>query len=240
MDIREFQNHIGIQFSQQDLLKQALTHRSYINEHIDEDIEDNERLEYLGDAILDFLTADMLFRRFPNMPEGELTRLRAALVRTESLAQLASEYHVGEAMFIGKGEANTGGREREQNLCGAFEALIGAMFIDQGLDVVKGFVLPRLTELQKDVMDAAIRKDPRSQFQEWAQAIHSITPGYRVISTDGPEHQKRFTVAVYLDDELIAEGQGKSKRAAAQAAARSALILLETGALEYLSERDLN
>ena len=240
MDITKFQEHIGIQFNQPDLLKQALTHRSYINEHIDEDVDDNERLEYLGDAILDFLTANMLFRRFPTMTEGELTRLRAALVRTESLAQLATEYRVGEAMFIGKGEANTGGREREQNLCGAFEALIGAIFMDQGLDAVKNFVLPRLTELQKDVMDEAIRKDPRSQFQEWAQAIHSITPSYRVISTDGPEHQKRFTVAVSLNEEQITQGQGKSKRAAAQAAARIALGLLEEGKLDYLSERDLN
>ncbi len=240
MDISEFQDYIGIHFNEPNLLKQALTHRSYINEHVEEDIEDNERLEYLGDAVLDFLTADMLFRRFPNMSEGELTRLRAALVRTESLAQLATEYRIGEVMFIGKGEANTGGREREQNLCGAFEALIGAIFIDQGLDVVKSFVLPRLTELQKDVMEEAIRKDPRSQFQEWAQAVYSITPSYKVISTDGPEHQKRFTVSVYLNDEMITQGHGKSKRAAAQAAAREALNLLESGELDYLSERNLN
>lgn len=231
MNVDAFQQHIEIQFDDPDLLTQALTHRSYINEHVDEDIEDNERLEYLGDAILDFITADMLYRRFPNMTEGEMTRLRAALVRTEALAQLAIECSVGEALIIGKGEANSGGRERLNNLCGAFEALVGAIYLDQGLEAVRQFVIPRLTEMQKDVMDEAIRKDPRSQFQEWAQGVHNITPAYRTISADGPEHEKRFTVEVTIGEQAITNGLGRSKRAAAQDAARNALKLRDSGEL---------
>ena len=232
LSLDSLQEQIEIRFSDVDLLKQALTHRSYINEHIDEDLDDNERLEFLGDAILDFLTADMLYQRFPGMTEGEMTRLRAALVRTESLAQLAVACSVGEALFMGKGEANSGGRERYHNLCGAFEALVGAIYLDKGLDVVRQFVIPLLTELQKDVMDEAIRKDPRSQFQEWAQAVHNVTPEYRLTITHGPDHDKVFVVEVSLGERPVTEGQGRTKRSAAQSAARAALIMVERGELD--------
>lgn len=223
IDIDKFQSHIGIQFQQPSLLRQALTHRSYINEHTENAPEDNERLEFLGDSILEFITTDMLYRRFPEMSEGEMTRLRAALVRTEALAQLAAAIRLGDAMLIGKGEANSGGRQRDNNLCSVFEALVGALYLDQGLQTVRDFVIPRLTEMQKEVMDEAIRKDPRSQFQEWAQAQFSITPTYHVVSTEGPEHDKEFLVEVYLGHDKAAEGRGRSKRAAAQSAARAAL-----------------
>ena len=232
MDIETFQDALGITFNDQALLHQALTHRSFINEHIEEDVEDNERLEYLGDAILDFITADMLYRRFPTMSEGELTRLRAALVRTEALALLARDVQLGDVLIMGKGEARNGGRERDNILCDAFEAVIGAMYIDQGLEVVKEFVIPRLTARQKDVMEAAIAKDPRSQFQEWAQAVHALTPTYHTISADGPDHEKKFTVEVRVGDNAIVNGQGKSKRAAAQSAAQGALDLRDSGDLE--------
>jgi ribonuclease-3 len=223
LDMATFQDIIDIHFDRIDLLKTALTHRSFINEQLPSDLRDNERLEYLGDAILDFLTADMLYRRFPTMTEGEMTRLRAALVRTESLAQIAIDIRLGDALFIGKGEASSGGRERDNNLCGGFEALVGAIYLDKGLDAVREFVIPRLTNLQKDVMEDAILKDPRSQFQEWAQAVYSITPDYRVVDTEGPEHEKDFLVEVFLDERRVAHGHGKSKRAAAQSAARAAL-----------------
>ncbi|MFW5708888.1 MAG: ribonuclease III [Chloroflexota bacterium] len=229
LDLEAFQDHIELRFNQTDLLQQALTHRSYINEHVEKDLEDNERLEFLGDAILDYITADMLFRRFPGMAEGEMTRLRAALVRTESLAQLATDCRVGDAMLIGKGEARSGGRYRDNNLCRTFEALVGAIYLDKGLEAVRDFVIPRLTELQKDVMDEAIRKDPRSQFQEWSQAHYSITPTYAVLSTSGPEHNKVFEVGVFLVDVAVARGDGRSKRAAAQSAARQALLRVEQG-----------
>lgn len=231
LTISEFQERIAISFNQPDLLTQALTHRSYINEHIDDDIEDNERLEFLGDAILDFITADMIFGRFPNMPEGEMTRLRAALVRTEALAQLAVDCRIGDVLLMGKGEAASGGRERQNILCDAFEALVGAIYLDQGLEAVKDFVIPRLTAMQKDVMEEAIRKDPRSQFQEWAQAEHNITPQYHVISADGPDHEKKFMVEVRVGEQIVANGQGRSKRMAAQAAARVAMDMLQAGEL---------
>ncbi len=229
MDRETFQQSLGIVFNDQALLEQALTHRSFINEQIEEDVEDNERLEYLGDAILGFITADMLFRRFPTMPEGELTRLRAALVRTEALALLARDVQLGDVLIMGKGEARNGGRERDNILCDAFEAVIGAIYIDQGLQVVRDFVIPRLTARQKDVMEEAIAKDPRSQFQEWSQAIHSVTPTYHTISADGPDHEKKFTVEVRVGGNVIVNGQGRSKRAAAQSAAQGALDLRDKG-----------
>jgi ribonuclease-3 len=232
LDIEEFQNIIGIRFDQPDLLQQALTHRSYLNERPDDDLEDNERLEYLGDAILDFIAADVLYRRFPDMDEGHLTRLRAALVRTEALATLAESCRIGEALIMGKGESNGGGRERTHTLCNAFEAVVGAIYLDQGLETVKSFVIPRLTELQHEVMEEATLKDPRSLFQEWAQAELSLTPEYRTTHTSGPDHDKEFTIEVRLGDIAISQGQGKSKRSAAQSAAEAALERVKRGEID--------
>ncbi len=237
MELQDLQNKLGFTFTDTNLLQIALTHRSFVNEKDDEDIEDNERLEYLGDAILDFITADMLYRRFPNMTEGELTRLRSALVRTESLALFAQEIELGEALAMGKGEANTGGRERNSNLAGGFEAFIGALYLDQGLETVKEFVIPRLTALQKEVMEEAIRKDPRTLFQELIQAQHSITPEYQTVSSSGPEHDIKFTVSVLVGDTAIAEGYGRTKRAAAQSAAQAALTRLENGEIIIISPK---
>jgi len=230
-DLAALQEHLGLRFNQPELLQQALTHSSYAHEGVGVDVEDNERLEYLGDAILDFLTADMLYRRFPNMAEGELTRLRSALVRTEALAQLAVNCRLGEALITGKGEADSGGRERAHNLAGVFEALIGALYLDQGLAAVSEFVLPRLTELQKDVMDEAIRKNPRSRFQEWTQGVYGITPHFRTIAVTGLAHALTFTVEAVLGEQVVATGQGRTKRAAAQDAARHALDKRDHGEL---------
>lgn len=238
VSLQDLQDRIGISFDNVELLKQALTHRSYIHEQMDENLDDNERLEFLGDAILDFLTAEMLYDRFPGMAEGEMTRLRAALVRTDSLARLATDCSVGQAMLMGKGEARNGGRERSHNLCNGFEALIGAIFLEKGLETVRAFVIPRLTELQKDVMEEALRKDPRSQFQEWAQAIHAITPEYRLVGTHGPDHEKVFEVSVSLGHFLVAAGQGRSKRSAAQAAASAALARKDNGELDTIPAPD--
>jgi len=238
-NLTTYQTQLGITFNDETLLQMALTHRSFVNEHVTEDIEDNERLEFLGDAILDFVTANMLYRRFPTMTEGEMTRLRAALVRTEALAQFAADVNLGEALRMGKGESNTGGRKRDNNLASGFEALVGAIFLDQGLEAVREFVIPHLTELQKDVMEEAINKDPRSQFQEWAQAQFSITPTYRTINSSGPEHDKRFTVGVFVGRYAITDGQGRSKRAAAQDAARNALTLREIDGFEATIQPEL-
>ncbi|MBC7872229.1 MAG: ribonuclease III [Chitinophagaceae bacterium] len=232
MELNEFEEILSVKFNQPDLLRQALTHRSYINERSNEEIGDNERLEFLGDAILDFITADMLYTRFPDMPEGGMTRLRSALVRTEALAQMAIDCRLGEVLLIGKGEENSGGRERTNNLCRAFEAVVGAIYLDQGLDVVKGFIVPRLNQMQQYVMEAAIRKDARSQLQEWSQAAHSLTPIYRTVSSSGPDHEKAFIVEVSIGTKVITTGSGRSKQSAAQSAAIAALELLTSGRLE--------
>jgi ribonuclease-3 len=224
--LQVFKGQIGVQFHDEGLLRQALTHRSYVNEHEDEGLKDNERLEFLGDAVLDFLTGDYLFQKFPDMPEGELTRLRAALVRTESLASLAAQIDLGAALFMGRGEESSGGRERLNNLCSGFEALVGALYLDQGLAAVGEFIIPRFEPLLQEVLDEALNKDARSQLQEWSQAELSITPVYRTTSATGPDHDKEFQIEVIIGDRVVGQGVGKSKQAASQAAARAALELL--------------
>lgn len=223
IDLKAFQSDIGLRFSDNSLLQQALTHRSYVNEHEDIDLVDNERLEFLGDAVLDFVSGDMLFRRFPDALEGELTRLRAALVRTESLAELARLCHVGEALRMGRGEEHSGGRERLNNLCGAFEAVVGALYIDQGLETVKAFVLPLLLSRLEVVIAEQLDKDPRSVLQERSQAFYGKTPLYRFVESSGPEHEKAFTFEVLIGDWVAGRGIGRSKQAAAHAAAYDAL-----------------
>lgn len=224
--LREFETIIDIRFQNRDILRRSLTHRSFVNE-VEMELQDNERLEFLGDAILDFIVADMLFRRFPDVAEGELTQLRAALVRTDSLAQLAVECRLGDFLLMGKGEVNSGGRERANNLCRGFEAVIGAIYMDRGLEVVKSFVLPRLEELLDYVLEHQLHKDARSMLQERSQAELRFTPVYRLVDSAGPDHEKEFLIEVVVGDIVIGEGIGTSKRAAAQSAARAALKRLE-------------
>jgi len=223
----EFESHLEVHFQSPDLLVRAMTHRSYVNEH-EEVRRDNERLEFLGDAILDFVVADMLFRKFPDIPEGDLTQLRSALVRTDSLAKLAAEARVGEFLLIGKGEENNGGRFRVNNLCRGFEALIGAIYMDQGLETVKEFVIPRLDNLLDYIIANDLHIDARSQLQERSQAELRVTPKYRVVDAAGPDHEKQFLIEVVIDTLVIGTGLGTSKRMAAQSAAREALKRLET------------
>lgn len=229
MNLSEFETLIGVTFVNPSLLQQALTHRSYINEQQDSNLSDNERLEFLGDAVLDFVVADMLYDQYPGMAEGELTRLRSALVRTETLADLAREHRVGEFLLIGKGEENNGGRDRTNNLCRAFEAVVGAIYLDQGLDAVKQFINPRMNTLEQVVMDEAMHKDARSRLQEWSQANLNITPAYRLVTTTGPDHNKEFVIEVVLGEDVIASGRGHSKQAASQSAASAALALIKAG-----------
>ena len=214
---------INLKFQNPMLLTQALTHRSYINEHGAADTGDNERLEFLGDAVLDFLVGDMLYQRYSDLPEGDLTRLRAALVRTESLAALAQQMGLGEALRMGRGEETTGGRDRQTNLCAAFESVVGALYLDQGLPAVQEFVLPQLNPLLEQIITAALDRDARSTLQEWSQAELNLTPIYRTVSASGPDHQKEFLVEVLIGDVVAGQGIGRSKQAGAQAAARSAL-----------------
>ncbi len=218
-----FAERNGLFFRDRALLRTALTHRSYLNEHADVDWEDNERLEYLGDAVLDFMLADYLYENFPNAPEGELTALRAALVRRETLSRLAVRLEVGPALLMGHGEVETGGRQRSATLCAAFEALVGALYLDQDLSAVSDWVLPMMqAELAMARVEVA-DKDPKSRLQEMAQAALGVTPRYRTVAADGPDHAKTFRVSVAIGDVLCGEGEGPSKQVAAQNAALDAL-----------------
>jgi ribonuclease-3 len=219
----QFSERNGLSFANRALLRTALTHRSFLNEHGDLDWEDNERLEYLGDAVLDFLLADYLFEKFPNAPEGELTALRAALVRRETLSRLASRLDIGSALLMGHGEVETGGRSRPATLCAAFEAVVGALYLDKDLTAVSEFVLPMMQEELSGARTEVEDKDPKSRLQELAQATLGVTPRYRTVAAEGPDHAKMFRVQVSIGDVVYGEGEGPSKQLAAQAAAIDAL-----------------
>jgi len=217
-------NHL--RFRDPEQLRLALTHPSYRNEHPDE-LYDNERLEFLGDAVIDFIAGELLFLRFPTVPEGDLTRLRASLVRTESLAEIGTAIGVGAALRMGKGEEANGGRTRVNNVCAAFEAVTGALYLDQGMEVVKAFVTPLLLLRLEQVRAGSLDRDARSELQERVQALLGLTPQYEMIDSYGPDHAKEFMVRVLFGDQEAGVGTGKSKQAASQSAARNALDRLE-------------
>lgn len=226
--LAEFEKSLGIQFDHPQLLTIALTHSSFVNEyHGADEAQDNERLEFLGDAVLDLVAADLLFKRYPHLAEGSLTQLRAALVKEESLAKFAEQLQLGDYMRFGVGEERSGGRERQSTLCRAFEAVIGAIYLDRGMTVVERFLRPRLLELLDEVLDKRLHLDARSELYERLLDRQQPPPAYRVRETSGPEHDKRFHVEVSSGDHVLGSGLGKSKRAAAQAAARDALLRLE-------------
>lgn len=222
MKAEKFAQQAGLVFNDSCLLRRALTHRSYLNEH-PEALEDNERLEYLGDAALDFLAADWLYNRFPEMDEGQLTRFRSALVRTEQLARFAADIGMGEAIFLGKGEEASGGRYRPALLCASFEALMGALYLDSGLDSVRAFIEPRFQEASEAAQEEERLFDSRSTLQMWAQSQLGVTPRYETVKAYGPDHAREFEVEVLLDNGIRASGRGHSKQEAAQAAASKAL-----------------
>jgi ribonuclease-3 len=225
--LAQFGSDAGLSFRDNSLLRTALTHRSFLNEHPELDWEDNERLEYLGDAVLDFLLADYLFRKLPTASEGELTAMRAALVRRETLARFAAELGVGFALLLGYGEAETGGRERPATLCAAYEALVGALYLDRGLGAVCEFVMPRVEQEFGYARAQSTGKDPKSRLQELVQGSIGLTPRYRTVSAEGPDHAKVFTVQVSVGETICGEGRGSNKQAAAQRAAADALVHAE-------------
>ncbi len=218
----EFADRMGIQFTNLGLLARALTHRSYFNEHKDA-IEDNERLEFLGDAVLDFLVGAWLYHRFPEMAEGQLTRLRAALVGNEQLAEFARNLNIGSALRLGHGEAENGGRDRSPLLGSTFEALIGAIYLDQDIAQVWKFMDPMLDSSVKQIIADQMEHHPKSTLQEWSQSKGLGTPVYRTVGDSGPDHDKYFEVDVIIDGVIYGEGRGHSKQTAAKEAARLAL-----------------
>jgi ribonuclease III len=205
------------------LLTFALTHRSYLNEN-PEALEDNERLEFLGDAVLDFVVGAWLYRRYPEMPEGDLTRMRSGLVYTEQLAEFARKLHLGNAMRLGRGETQSGGRNRSALLCDTFEAVIGALYLDAEIEQVMRFIEPLLIEAADEMLSNNKIDDPKSLFQEWAQAQHGATPQYVTRNSSGPDHSKVFEVDVLVNGEIFGSGIGHSKQLATKAAATDAIV----------------
>lgn len=222
---QEFARRLELPFLDGRLLGRALTHRSYLNEH-PEALEDNERLEFLGDAVLDFLVGAWLYNHFPEMREGELTRLRSALVRTEQLSVFAVQTGLGTVMRLGKGEDDSGGRERPALLCATFEALVGALYLDAGIPAVREFIEPLLERATGSILAAHKEQDPKSILQEWVQAQGFGPPIYHTLAAVGPEHAKTFEVEVVVNGKSLGQGSGHSKQAATKMAARNALSSL--------------
>lgn len=226
-ELATLQSTLGITFRDPLLLQQALTHRSFLNENPDFPLPSNERLEFLGDALLGFVVAEKLHSDLPHLWEGALTVLRAALVCNETLARIASSFNLGDHLYLGRGEEMSGGRHRQSNLSSALEAVIGAIFVDQGLPVAKEFVLKLLNGMVvKIVEEESIEesvKDYKSRLQVLVQAEQQTTPVYRIVEEQGPAHDKLFTVEVMVGDVVLGRGSGKGKRAAEQNAAQAAL-----------------
>ncbi len=216
----DLSRRLGLTFSNLSLLTRAMTHRSYVNEN-PASVEDNERLEFLGDAVLDFIVGAWVYNRFPEMPEGDLTKMRSAIVRNDQLAMFARAIDLGKALRLGRGEKATGGSERDGLLGSTFEALIGALYLDAGLAAVEAFVHPMLEESQDYVLDEI--HDPKSVLQEWAQAEKMGVPQYATISSTGPDHAKVFEVEVRIQGVTYGRGHGSSKHVAARIAAQTAL-----------------
>lgn len=223
VDLGNLQQTLGVTFKKQSLLEQALVHSSYVNENPNLSLSSNERLEFLGDAVLDMVIAAKLYHDFPRLNEGEMTKLRAALVRRDTLARTAKAHGLGNYLYLGKGEEASGGRNKPANLARAFEAVIAAIFLDRGSTAVRDFILRSLdTEIQ-EVVTQRTETDYKSQLQEIIQAREQRTPTYHVVETRGPDHDKRFIVEVRLGNTVLGRGAGKSKKTAETEAARATI-----------------
>ncbi len=222
-ELKQLQTILGVTFTDTNILLSAITHRSYLNEHREATWPHNERLEFLGDAVLELVVTDYLFSKYPEKPEGELTAIRAALVNTNSLADASEQLGVNKFLLMSKGEAKDQGRARQYILANAFEACIGALYMDQGYEVAKEFIASRLFAKTDDIVDKRLWQDAKSRFQGLSQEHASITPTYDTVGQEGPDHDRVFTVGVFLKSEKIAEGKGRSKQEAEQAAAEKAI-----------------
>lgn len=224
MKCEGLEKKIGIRFKNQDLLKESLTHRSYLNERPNWPHPHNERLEYLGDAVLELAVSEELFARFPNFPEGQLTVLRAALVNYQMLSRVATDIGLEKFILMSKGEARDTGKAREVILANTVESLIGALYLDQGFEKTKKFVHAWVLTHLDSILKSKSYKDPKSEFQEIIQERMKLTPTYRVLEESGPAHQRVFKVGVYLGEKFVSEGKGSSKQEAETEAAREALL----------------
>ncbi|MBI4692063.1 MAG: ribonuclease III [Candidatus Terrybacteria bacterium] len=224
-NFKTFEEKIDVSFNNKDLLKQAFTHRSYINENPSWLFDHNERLEFLGDAVLELVITEYLYRQYPDKNEGDMTSYRAALVNANMLSEVANELSISDYLLLSRGEAKDTGKARQYILANTFEALVGAMYLDQGYDNVFSFLKRNLFPKLKEIIKKKLWIDAKSLFQERAQEFEAVTPGYKIINEWGPDHDKHFIIGVYLKEEMIAEGEGSSKQEAEQSAARNALKL---------------
>jgi ribonuclease-3 len=222
-DLTALQKKLRIRFKNKALLEQALVHSSYINENPGLAAGDNERLEFLGDAVLGFIIAEELYRRFPQFSEGEMTRVRSSLVRQDALCRMAKAIKLGDHLYLGKGEEGGGGRNKPANLSGALEALTAAIFLDRGLAVTRKFVLRLMSRKMGKALSQGVEADYKTRLQEIMQAKRQLKPKYRVIEASGPAHDRRFTVEVRVGDSIMGRGSGRSKKTAEAEAARVAL-----------------
>lgn len=222
-DFSKFEKKIEISFNDKQILTQAFTHRSYLNENPSSKLEHNERLEFLGDAVLELAVTEYLYKKYPRKNEGEMTSLRAALVNAIILSSIAKDMDMEDFLLLSKGEKKDTGKARQYILANTFEALIGAIYIDQTYEVCVGFLEKFLFPRLQEIIDKKLWIDAKSLLQERAQEIVGATPIYKLIKDWGPDHAKNFVIGVYFNNELIAEGQGNSKQEAEQSAAREAL-----------------
>ncbi len=225
-NLSRLEERIGYRFTDQCLLQEALTHRSYLNEAPLDGVADNERLEFFGDSVLSLFISHRLFLEFPDKREGELSRLRASLVDEAALAKMAEGVGIGECLRLGRGEERTGGRTKRSILADAYEALIGAIYLDGGADLVKPLIDRHYSHLAEVANNLSSERDSKTEFQELAQSCQGMTPHYVTTGTSGPDHARIFTVAAFLGDLQMGEGSGMSKKEAEQEAARQSLARL--------------
>lgn len=223
VNFSEFEKRTGIVFNNKELLKQAFIHRSYINENPHSNLSHNERLEFLGDAVLELVVTDFLYKKYSHYTEGELTSVRSALVNTLIISDMASNLGMNDYLLLSKGESKDKGKARQYILANTFESYIGAVYLDQGYKKAEKFITEFLLPNTEEIVSKKLWRDPKSQVQEKSQEKIGVTPSYKVLSESGPDHDKHFTVGIFFLNELIAEGKGKSKQEAEQKAAESAL-----------------
>jgi len=223
MDFSKFEDQLGIFFKNKSLLQTAFTHRSFINENRKGALEHNERLEFLGDAVLELVATHFLYNKYPDKTEGDLTSYRSALVNAVTLSEVATKLGMNEFLLLSKGEAKDTGRARQYILANTMESFIGALFLDQGYSVADTFIKKYILSLIDDIVAKKSWLDAKSFFQEKAQEVEGITPSYIVLKEDGPDHDKHFTVAVEIGNDKVATGEGKSKQEAEQSAAQNGL-----------------
>ncbi len=222
--LKELENIIGVQFTDRNFLLSAMTHRSFLNENREATQPHNERLEFLGDAVLELVVTDFLFAEYPDKQEGELTAVRAALVNTNTLSLIATTLGINDYLLLSKGEAKDIGRARQYILANTFESIVGAIYLDQGYTAARDFVARQLFARTTEIVEKRLWQDPKSRFQEQAQEVTGITPAYQTLKEQGPDHDRTFTVGVFLGEQCIAQGEGRAKQEAEQKAAENALI----------------